>query len=99
MADLPHPIGADGKWNFDFFEVLEGRYGLLLNCQPLRPGKDLTFLPRIIAAGGKTVRTGEDGTPSHMVVWDRVAERCLHDPHPSRAGLLGIDMIYWLCPV
>jgi len=97
MPDLPHPIGPDAKWNLDFFEVLEEQYGWLHKTNPYRPNKDWSFLPRVIAAAGPTVRTHhEDGQPLHLVIWDRVAGRMIHDPHPSRAGLISITGFDWL---
>lgn len=92
---LPHPLKSSTEWSIDFFEKLEGTYGLRLMHQPVRPGKDYSFIPDICAAGGDTVRTPDNGA-SHMVVYDRVNGTVLHDPHPSRAGLTTIDSFYWL---
>lgn len=97
MPRLPHPISTEGGWNSVFFEVLGNVYGLEYRYNPYRPEKDWSFLPRVIIAGGPTVRsTGPDRLPRHAVVWDRVAMRCVHDPHPSRAGLLQVTAYYWL---
>lgn len=98
MPDLPHPIAEDGDWNMAFYEALEGRYGLALHYQPIRGGKDYSFLPRVVGAGGPTVRTEATGG-THMVIYDRIALRMLHDPHPSRAGLTAIEGFYWLTKV
>ncbi len=95
MPLLPHPIGNRNEWNYEFFEVLEDEYGLLLQYQPVRHGKNYDFLDRIVMAGGNTVRTEETGA-SHLVVYDRIAGRVIHDPHPSRDGLTTIDGFYWL---
>ncbi|ODA67650.1 hypothetical protein A7A08_01685 [Methyloligella halotolerans] len=96
LEDLPHPVARDGGWNDDFYEALEAA-GLVLNFCRCRDGIDYSPLPRVVAAGGPTVRTDpEKGNVTHMVIWDRVAERCLHDPHPSRAGLLSVESFYWL---
>lgn len=92
--DLPHPISDATSWNMDFFDTLE-EHGFDLRYQPVYPGKDYSFLPRILAAGGPTPRTELTGA-SHMVVYDRIAAEVVHDPHPSRAGLIAIDGFYWL---
>ena len=97
LPDLPHLIDETGEaWNDGFFTYLEEVMGYELLCQPVYLGKDLTFLPRVLMAGAPPPRTGEDGKPTHMVIWDRVTWRCLHDPHPSRSGLSSVDMLYWL---
>ncbi|MCA0276264.1 MAG: hypothetical protein LCH86_09680 [Proteobacteria bacterium] len=95
LPELPHPVTPEGGWNLEFFDALEERYGWVVQCNPIRADKDFSFLPLIVMAGGPTERTATSGA-SHMVVWDRVAGRCIHDPHPSRAGLLSVDMLYWL---
>jgi len=96
MGELPHPIAENGEWNLDFFDALE-KAGLVLKCCALRDGIDYSALPRVLAAAGPTVRTDPSkGNVTHMVIWDRLTERCLHDPHPSRAGLLSVEMFYWL---
>lgn len=97
MPELPHPIAEDGGWNQAFFDVLEDCYGLLHVTNPYRPDKDWSFLPRVIMAAGPTIRTrSADGQPTHLVVWDRVAGRMVHDPHPSRAGLISVTAFDWL---
>lgn len=93
--ELPHPIDSLGYWNLRFFEELERRYFVELRYQPVRPGKDYSFLPRICGAGGNTIRTPSSGA-THMVVYDRTVGDVLHDPHPSRDGLTTIEGFYWL---
>lgn len=96
MPDLPHPIGPDG-WNYAFYDVLEDTYGLIVKHNVNRKGKDWSFLPRVVLATGLTERSDpETGQPKHSVVWDRIADRMIHDPHPSRAGLISITMFHWL---
>lgn len=92
--DLPHPVASETEWNQDFFDALE-EAGYYLNYQPVYPGKDYSFLPRICAVGGPTVRTDDTGS-THMVVYDMVKGEFFHDPHPSRDGLTRIDGFYWL---
>ncbi len=95
MPLLPHPIGGDGKWNPEFHEVLEEEYGLYHRTQPIFPGKDYGFLPRVVMAAGLTDRSAANGT-THLVIYDRIAARVVHDPHPSRSGLIEIRAFDWL---
>lgn len=100
MPDLPHPVALGGGWNDEFFDVLEDVYGLLYRTNNERPGKDWSFLPRVAMAIGPTVRTAPGATGvKHLVVYDRLASRVIHDPHPSRAGLTAITGFAWLVPV
>ena len=39
---------------------------------------------------------GETSGTIHAVVWDRIALRCVHDPHPDRAGIIEPQRFYWL---
>lgn len=96
MSSLPHPIDPEtGGWNVEFFEVLEETYGLVHRVKHVRTGIDYGFMPRIVMAGGTTVRTPENGA-RHLVVYDRVSGTVIHDPHPSRAGLTIIETLEWL---
>lgn len=100
MPDLPHPIDDEtGGWSFAFFDVLEEVHGMVYCHQPVRPGKDYSFLPRVLIAAGPTIRSGWDGLPKHAVIWDREADRMVHDPHPSRDGITCITGWNWLTPV
>lgn len=96
LVGLPHPIDCTGEdWNDGFWSYIEDHLGLYIRLTPCRADKDYSFLPRVVMAGGPTLRTGEDGKPRHMVIWDREANACLHDPHPSRAGLTKVETFYW----
>lgn len=95
MPDLPHPIARKDEWNDEFFDALEEKYELYFKYQPCRPGKDYSFMPRVVMAAGPTVRTQKTGA-HHLVVWDREAHAMIHDPHPSRAGLIEIRGYFWL---
>lgn len=94
MPDCPHPIAEGNKWNDAFWEYVED-LGYFLHLDA--PVTVREACPRICLAGGPTVRTADTGA-THMVVWDRVEDRCIHDPHPSRAGLLSAEIFYWLEP-
>lgn len=94
LAGFPHPISLDGEMNPAFFAALEER-GWKERFAIFRKGRDFSPLPRIVLAAGPTVRTAHTGV-HHGVVYDRLADRMIHDPHPSRAGLLQITFFYWL---
>jgi hypothetical protein len=95
MSSLPHPIAADGGWNSEFFKVLREKYHFLYKTNPYYPEKEWDFLPPIIMARGSTERT-EEINASHLVVWNRETMTMVHDPHPSRSGLLEISAFHWL---
>ncbi|WP_417724584.1 hypothetical protein [Salipiger sp.] len=101
MPLLPHPIApSGGEWNLEFFDTLEDLYGWAHQTMVYHPTRDFAPLPRVIMAAGPTVRTKpETGGPLHLVVWDRLAGRMVHDPHPSRAGLISITAVDWLQPL
>lgn len=95
LDGCPHPVAPGGGWNFDFWDWLDER-GYCFAAAPYRADKDWSgILPRIVLAAGPTVRTAETGA-HHMVVWDREEMRCVHDPHPSRAGLVKVNFFYWV---
>lgn len=95
---LPHPIDLrTGKdWNDAFFDEIEVS-GFAFRMVKIRPGRDMSLVPRVVIAGGKSVRSAATGA-RHAVVWDREAARCIHDPHPDRAGILEPDWFYWIDP-
>lgn len=93
LEGFPHPI-EDGGMSHAYFAALE-RMGYVERFVRVRPGRDLRHVPRIVLAAGPTERTGLTGV-SHGVVYDRVAKKVVHDPHPSRAGLTEINWMYWL---
>jgi hypothetical protein len=93
LEGFPHPI-YDGGMSADYFLALE-RMGYVERFIRARPGRDMRHVPRVVLAAGPTVRTPVTGV-NHGVVYDRIANRLVHDPHPSRAGLTEINWMYWL---
>lgn len=93
LLGSPHPV-VGGKMNQEFFTYLED-LGWEENFKGVRPDADYSGLPRVVLAAGPTIRTPETGV-HHAVIYDRVAGKMLHDPHPSRAGLTEITYYYWL---
>ncbi len=94
LEGFPHPINHEnGEWNPAFFDALEkAEFDVTYNKN--RPNKDFSFLPQFVMACGPTVRTETTGA-THAVVWDTWNRKMVHDPHPSRAGILEIDCWYW----
>lgn len=90
---LPHPIGPHGRWNEEFLNTLEQR-GLLLNGRQWVEKRDYSYLPRVVIASGPTQRTTHTEA-NHAVLWDRIAKRMIHDPHPSRVGLLSVEWFHY----
>ena len=95
LDQLPHPITEDGESNLEFWDALEEIYGKSLRFKVCKADTDYRHLPRVVLACGPTVRTQRTGA-HHMVVYDRVGERVIHDPHPSRKGLTEITRYCWL---
>ena len=101
-ATLPHPILAGGGWNGAFHKALRelGWVARTMDYdEAMARHPDLKTdrgwpIPRVVLAAGLSERDVR-----HSVVWDRIAARMIHDPHPSRAGLLDIDAIDFLMPV
>jgi hypothetical protein len=92
-VDLPHPVSESGDWNTKFLRALEKRK-LFLSGRRWRDSEDHNYLPRVVIASGPTKRT-PDTQANHAVIWDRAAKRMIHDPHPSREGLLSIEWLYY----
>ena len=101
--DFPHPIGAGGAWNTAWFKALRDR-GLALRSIDYDPDcdgetviRDIHWggfrVPRIVIATGPSPRGVR-----HAVVWDRLARRMIHDPHPSRKGIGRIASFDYLGP-
>ncbi len=85
--DLPHPIGEGGHYNFDFFEVLEEKTGKMLTYRP----REKEHWPDLVIRCGMSPRNIR-----HAVVWCRSSGTMVHDPHPSRLGLINFDGWYVL---
>lgn len=103
-ATLPHPIAFSGEWNLGFHKAIR-KLGWQIRttayCSQWTAAQDWHteypyrfVIPRVVLAAGMSPRGFR-----HSVVWDRIAERMIHDPHPSRAGLLAVDEIDFLMPL
>lgn len=104
-SSLPVPINQEtGEWNTKFHAALRDLgYSMRsvdyhVDYAPDAVIVDLSWggfkVPRVVMAGGRTAR----GAHLHAVIYDRLAERVLHDPHPSRAGLTEILSFDYLGP-
>lgn len=103
---LPHPIAESGDWNPDFWKALRqmgftGRsvaYSALVSPRPSLSDDGIIppfwRIPRVVLAAGISERGIR-----HSVVWDRFADRMIHDPHPSRAGLIEVDALDYFAPL
>lgn len=110
---IPHPINEvgdpKGEWNPQFHAYLRsigyslrivdyGAEGDMMNPDLRDANWGGAVIPRIVMAAGPSWR----GPWMHAVVWDRYAGRMIHDPHPSRAGLIEILALDYLgvypCP-
>jgi hypothetical protein len=90
-AEVPHFVrDHSGHWKGAWADFLEERGFEVIEIDP-RQRPDCDYL-----ACGPTERSIGDGTASHMVVMNWIG--LLHDPHPSRKGLTGIDRVYVLVP-
>lgn len=103
-ATLPHPISLGGGWNTKFHAALRD-LGAAIRSISYDPAfapdceiRDASWggfvVPRIVMAAGPSPR----GEWLHAVVWDRLADRLVHDPHPSRAGLVRIQAFDYIGP-
>ncbi len=112
MGDDLHLCNMDfsngrNAWNNGFLKDLKKHYRARLVQTDYR--KDYVWhklLPRFIIATGECVRTEccerlGHGTirTQHSVLWDHMKNVCWHDPHPSRAGLVNIEMYAWLVKI
>lgn len=88
LDQVPHfaESGDPGTcWDlFEEFMESQGLYPMMLSGDRV--------LPVMYLASGKSARG-----VSHMVVMN--GGELVHDPHPSRAGLLKVDLIYVLVPI
>lgn len=101
---LPHPIAEDGGWSGGFTKALRGlgwcyrsaTYDARTAKHPdlYDPSWGDFILPRLVMAAGPSPR----GSWLHAVVWDRIAGKMIHDPHPSRDGLSAIAALDYLAP-
>lgn len=99
---LPHPIAESGDWNMAFHRTLRDM-GFSIRTFPNCELASETILfdpewgnfqiPAIVMATGISPRGVR-----HAVVYDRVASRMLHDPHPSRSGIEVIEDFDYLGP-
>lgn len=96
LPDCPHPIDRHtGWWSDDWEEFLDARgftlryfgIGAAVKRNPNDHG-----VPNLVIATGPSPR----GRVNHAVIYDRNTETVLHDPHPSRAGLLSINWFVWV---
>jgi hypothetical protein len=84
---LIHPIDLKGLWNYDFFEEIEQKTGKeLIYCR-----SDENISVSLAILSGMSPRGIR-----HAVVWNREDDSMLHDPHPSRDGLMTFDGWYVL---
>jgi hypothetical protein len=90
-SEVPHFVrDHSGHWRGPWEDFVRERGYCVVEIDP-RQRPDCDFL-----ACGPTERSTGDGTASHMVVMNWIG--LLHDPHPSRKGLTGIDRVYLLVP-
>lgn len=103
-SHVPHSIGKDGRWNPQFFYWLL-QQGYVMRTAPYTSSAfrdpDLVSsynpalsIPRFGLGVGMSPRNIR-----HAVVWDRLEDRMIHDPHPSRSGLLSLLDFDFLLPV
>lgn len=101
---LPHPIGPDDEWNGAYLKALRELLGVQIRAGDYAPetatladlADDTGFvIPRVVMAAGPSSR----GPWNHAVVWDRIANRMIHDPHPSRDGIETVMWIDYLRPI
>ncbi len=96
--DVPHFVKAQVWYGIDHFhgcwDWLAPRGLCIESIHPdivfgMVPEKDIAYfakkLPRYLIASGWSPR----GEWYHATVWDREAQKIVHDPHPSRDGLRG----------
>jgi hypothetical protein len=95
---VPHFVHEDmlGKghwWSLAWRFVMEHASLQLIETEPMFPYYLDDFHPYVIVGGGSP-RSGR-----HAVIADARTGEVVHDPHPSRAGLLWIDRVYALVPL
>lgn len=82
--DLPHPIDSStGGWNMAFFDDLEEKTGKHLTFYG---GKIRDNWPDLVGRSGISERGIR-----HLIVWSTILDVIVHDPHPSRSGLVTYD--------
>jgi hypothetical protein len=95
-AEVPHFVrDHSGDWRHPWEDWLEARGFTVVEIDPrIRPG----FHTGCQYLGcGPTIRSEKGYRPAaHMVVM--AGDEVLHDPHPSRAGLLTLDRVYVVLP-
>lgn len=101
---LPHPIAASGEWSGAFFPAIRKRGFIIRNmeflggeipdCEIVDERYHGVSVPRIVMAAGPSPRD-----VMHSVLFDRTSQRVIHDPHPSRAGLVSIESFDYLAPI
>jgi len=84
---LPHPIDPKtGEWNSFFWDDLHWK------------GYQLSIYPRYRVEFGRY--TGKSGISvrghRHLVIFDNEENKVLHDPHPSRSGLISMEGSSWV---
>ena len=87
LKDCPHPVCDDG-WSEEWEDYLEEK-GIVIRHTYLRDGRSYDHIPEICIAVGPAARG-----VSHAVVYNRITGTMIHDPHPSRSGLLKINWYY-----
>ena len=94
-SDVPHFVREhSGGWRGPWEDWLEARGFTVVEVDPrLRPGYSTGC--RYLGCG-PTERTKGYRPAAHMVVM--AGDEVLHDPHPSRAGLLTLDRVYLVLP-
>lgn len=102
-SELPHPIAPDGGWNTKIFGALRDRglavrtMGVTAETMLMKVLVDLHWgafeVPQIVMAAGMSPRGVR-----HSIIWNRTTRSMVHDPHPSRAGLVEIDAFDYVAP-
>ena len=91
LEDAPHPINLKtGDWNDEWLDYLDEN-NIEIRYHFLREDKDDSHIPEICMASGMTERG-----VNHAVVYDRINQKVIHDPHPSRAGLISVKWYWWI---
>lgn len=87
IAAVPHFVAAHGgQWRTAWERWLDERDLIVVELDPRQ--RPLGFF----LAVGPTERTGRGNNVSHMIVMH--GGGIGHDPHPSRAGLTGVERVY-----
>lgn len=103
--EVPHPIGPTGGWSGAFMKYMREVLGVVPrnykathedNSHPLlRDSRSGVEVPKLVVAVGNSPR----GNWLHGVVWDRLQGAMVHDPHPSRDGLVLVEGFDYFCPI